>query len=1027
MYDFKKIEAEVIGFWEKEQIYKKAVEKNSKGKKFYYLDGPPYTTGAIHVGHAWGKSLRDCYLRVLRMKGYKVFDTPGFDMHGLPIEVQVEKEKGINNKQEIVSKIGVENFVKSCEEFAVRQMHPMVKDFKRMGVWLDWDRPYMTIKSQYIEGAWWALKKSQENGYLEKGKKAMTWCPRCATALAKHELEYETREEDSIFVKFRVISEEKNHKPEYLLIWTTTAWTTPFNLGVMVHPEIDYVKADVDGEVWIIAKALAGAVIQGLLGKKFHIIEEFKGEKINGLKYVHPFKEELKNCPETKNAYFVVMSEEYVSTMAGTGLVHCAPGCGPEDFEVGRRNNLKPFNEVDENGFFSNKMGRFAGFRAKEDDRKFIEELKKVDALLAETKVEHEYAHCWRCKTPVIFRATDQWFLLVSKLKTKMLKANEKIKWQPDWAGKKQFKSWLENLQDWCISRQRFWGIPLPIWECTKCKKYEVIGTIHELKERAGSVPENLHIPWIDKVKFICKDCSGEMSRVPDVLDVWLDSGAAPWAVLGFPAETEKFEEYWPIDFILEGSDQIRGWFNSLMCLSMVSHKKPSYKSVYMHGMIHDSQGRKMSKSLKNVISPYEVIGNYGVDAMRYYMVSGSSPGLDLNYNFEDMKTKFRNVGIFVNLANYLLEYSKSSGINPSKIKHPGLLSTEEIYIISKSNSAVKQYEEYFKEKLICKFPIAAEELLLELSRTYVQATREKINSEEREAVLYALYSCYMELLRLFAPVMPFVSEYVYQMFRQEFKLKPESVHLLKWPKHSDLKINPSLESDFLVAQAITQAALAAREKAGLGVRWPISDITIVTQDGEVTSSVSNLKEFILKQVNVKKLKIAKTIEGSKVELTANFSSIGRDFKQDAPMVLKEVNEHILHKVHAEGKAFVGKFELGRQHINVKEKLPDNITSAEFKNGIVYINTASAPELESEGFAREVTRRIQGMRKDNGLKKNDHVEVSIVSDYSISAWAKEISSKVGAKSIFFTEMNYPLKSEETVKTKKFMLGMKILK
>ncbi len=1022
MYDFKKVEAEVIEFWERENIYQKSVEKNSKGKKFYYLDGPPYTTGAIHVGHAWGKSLRDCYLRVLRMKGFKVFDRPGFDMHGLPIEVQVEKEKNIRNKQEILTKVGVESFVKSCEEFAIRQMHPMIKDFKRIGIWLDWDRPYMTIKNEYIEGAWWALKKAQENNYLEKGKKAMTWCPRCATALAKHELEYETREEDSIFVKLKVLGK----KNEYLLIWTTTPWTIPFNLGIMVHPEIDYVRADVNGEIWIIAKALAGAVIQGVVGKSFHILEEFKGETLNGLKYEHPFKEDVKNCPETKNAYFVVMSEEYVSTTAGTGLVHCAPGCGPEDFEVGRRNKLNPFNEVDENGYFSEKMGRFTGLKAKDDDRKFIGEIKKADALLAETKVEHEYAHCWRCKTPVIFRTTDQWFLLVSKLRQKMLKANEKIQWQPDWAGKRQFKSWLENLQDWCISRQRFWGIPLPIWECSKCNEYEVIGTIEELKSRAGNVPDNLHIPWIDNVKLKCKKCKNETSRVPGVLDVWLDSGAAPWASLGFPSKTELFEEYWPVDFILEGIDQIRGWFNSLMCLSMVSHKKPSYKAVYMHGMIHDSQGRKMSKTLKNVISPYEVIDKYGADAMRYYMISGSAPGLDLNYNFEDLKTKFRNIGIFVNLANYIIEYSKSSGINPSKIKNPGLLSTEEIYIISKSNTAVKTAEAMFKDKQVNKLPQAAEDLLLELSRTYVQATRERINSEEREAVLYALYNCYMELLRLFAPIMPFTTEHVYQLLKNELKLKAESVHLLTWPKYSDLKINPQLEDDFMITQAIAQATMSAREKAVLGVRWPVSEVTIVTQDAKISSAISNLNDFLKMQVNAKSINVSKSVEGSKVDITANQAAIGKDFKQDAPTILKEINDDTLKKLHKNGKAFVGKFELLRQHINVKEKLPENVISSSFKGGEVYINTKLTPELESEGFSREITRRIQGMRKDNGLKKKDEVEVSIASDYQLSGWVKEISSKVGAKSIFFKEMGYPIKAEEKVKGRIFSIGLKIL-
>ncbi|MBS3108491.1 isoleucine--tRNA ligase [Candidatus Woesearchaeota archaeon] len=951
MYDPIKIESDVFKFWEKNKIYYKAKEKNKGNTKFYYLDGPPYTTGTIHIGHAWGKALRDSVLRYKRMKGFDAYDQAGFDMHGLPIEHKVEEKLGLKSKADIVS-FGVQRFIKECEKFAIEQMHPMITDFKRIGIWLDFDNPYMTIKNSYIEGAWWALKKADENKLLYEGLKSMTWCSRCATALAKHELVYDEITDDSIFVKLNL----KNKNNEYLIIWTTTPWTLNFNLAVMVNPNIDYLKIKVENEKWIIAKALAGIFVNGLLGKQFEIMEEFKGESLEGLKYEAPFEFEPDDLKDNKNIHSVILSAEYVDVSGGSGLVHCAPGCGPEDYEAGKKYGLPAYNTVDENGRFT--KGKFAGLMAKKDDKIFIEAL--GDKVIAKTEISHEYAHCWRCNHPVIYRATRQWFLAVEKIKDKLIESNKKIKWQPEWGGSRWFNSWLNDLQDWCISRQRFWGIPLPIWVCNKCDNYAVIGTKEELKRLANDVPEDLHKPWIDFVKIECK-CGGQMSRVDDVLDVWLDSGAAPWACLNFPSDKELFKKWWPMDFILEGKDQIRGWFNSLICLSMASHKEPSYKAVYMHGMILDSRGRKMSKSLGNVISPYEVIEKYGVDAMRFYMITGASPGLDLNYNFDDVKQKQRTLMILLNIHNYLLENCSLIKFNPEEFTEDKKYDVEDRYIVSRLNSTIKEVTEMYEDYRINEPGNAIEGLILDLSRIYMQLTRDKINSdnlEERRNALHIIYKNLLNIIKLLAPITPYHSEHIYQGIKGQFNNKKESIHLYEWPKYDKDYINKNVEDGMALAFNVIREALYKRETAKINIRWPLSMLSVISNKEECYKSLNNLKDIIKKQANVKEVEI----------------KLDETLKEDMQIELDMI-----------------------------------LTS----------------KLEQEGYAREITRRIQDLRKKIGLKKENRINLFIKSDYDFGMHIEEIKKKANVNKLIFAEGGNN-NAKEKIKEKEFFIGIDVV-
>lgn len=938
-YDFKEVEPSILQFWKDHDVHSKANASNKGKKPFYFLDGPPYTSGRVHIGTAWNKSLKDLIMRYKRMQGFDVWDRAGYDMHGMPTEQATEKELGIKNKDEIL-KMGVEAFTKACREVSLKNMAQMNEDFRRLGVWMDFDDPYMPVTREYIEGEWWLIKKAHDNGRLYEGEKTMTWCSTCGTALAKHELEYEQVSDESIFLKFPIEGKDK----EFLIIWTTTPWTIPFNLGVMVNPKLEYVKAKVDDEVWVVAKGLAGAFIGSVCDKKFEIIEEFTGDKLEGTRYVHPLEDELKSVydeirEKSDKVHTVVMSEEYVDLSAGTGLVHMAPGCGPEDYEVGHREGIPPLNELSQSGVYSDKMGKFAGYIAKKDDKRFIEAFDETGLLAAKTRVEHDYAHCWRCKHPVVYRTTTQWFFKIEDLKDRMREINKGFNWVPDFAGSRNFDQWLANLRDNGITRQRFWGTPLPVWRCDACKNYKVIGSIKELEENAiNEVPEDLHKPWIDDVKMKCT-CGEEMARVPDILDVWIDAGSASWNCLRYPQSTEDFDRLFPADFILEGIDQIRGWFNLLYVASMVSMDKPSFKAVYMHGFVQDAKGRKMSKSLGNYILPSEVIEKYGADTLRYYMIGGANPGVDINYNFDDMKIKYRNLHILWNLHNYVIDLAETYGLRPGDVDK-NRLSVEDKYILSKANSLLKKMTERLDAYYLNEAPAIAEELFLELSRVYIQIVRDKLLGDEQQHVFNVIYEVLSKSLKMFSVTCPMICEQMHQDLKEKFNLTEESIFLGAWPAADESLIDTEVEEQFDSAKTIIQTILSLREKIQLGQRWPLHDAVIETEDKAVLAAVDNLKDIIMKQTTVKDI------------LT---------------------------------KPAKGDYE-----------------TAEAKNMKVYLNKELDDELRAEGFSREIMRRIQNLRKKAGLKKNDRIKLCIVADDEMTAmigkFKDEIAERVGAES-----------------------------
>jgi len=924
MMDFKKIEEEMLEFWDKNQIYKKVKGKGKKGKKFYFLQGPPYTSGKLHIGHAWNNNMKDIALRFFRLNGYNVWDRAGYDMHGLPTENKVQKELNLKDKEEII-KYGIEKFNKKCQEFSTNAAKAMNQDLKRMGIWMDFEDPYLPVTNEFMSSEWMLIKKASEQKRLYKGKKIMHWCGECETSLAKHELEYQTVTDNSIFLKFPI----KNKKNEYLIIWTTTPWTIPYNLAVMVNPELDYVKSEVETstgkEKWITAKQLSGVLISGFLGLNSKIIEEFKGSRLQGLEYIHPFYKELgqiydKLKKESPKVHTVILSKEYVDTTAGSGLVHCAPGCGPEDYEVGRENNILPFNTLDEKGFLT-ELGEFSKLRAKINDKKFIEKLKELGNLIEENPVEHEYAHCWRCSKPVIFRTTEQWFLKTEDLIQKILEYNKKVNWVPKTV-KNSYESWIANLKDNGITRQRFWGTPVPIWEC-ECKNTQIFGSIEELeKEAIGKLPENLHKPWIDNVKIKCSKCKKEMSRIPDIIDVWIDSGTVSWNCLHYPKRKDLFEEFFPADLIIEASEQARLWFSMLQICSTIMFNKSSYKGVFGHGMILDFQGIKMSKSLGNIISPYEVIDKYSSEILRYYICE-TAAGKNINFNWEEVKQKQRNLLVLLNTANYLIQLKSET----KKQK----LEIEEKYILSRLNDSIENVTNNFKSFNFDKTITEIEKLFLDISRIYIRLTRDKSN-ENPLLIFETLKESFIKTLQMFSTICPLITEKIWQQLRENGIVKEESIHLTSWPKSNKKLINKKLEENFQIALEIIEKGLAIRDKEQIGLKWPLQKATVYLPKEKKIQK--EFESILLNQLNVKKI----------------------DFKSG-----KEIQ--------------------------------------------VSLETKLTPELEAEGFAREISRKVQAARKEASLVKKDLIELEIISGFNdkLKIHEKSIKEKVGAKIIFFVE------------------------
>lgn len=980
--DLPKLEEEVQKYWENNNIFKEVCNSRRGSKKFYFLQGPPFTSGKAHIGHAWNHALKDFVLRYKTMQGYDVFRRAGWDMHGLPIEVKVEEEVLKSKSKKDIEKFGIENFVSECKNFAIRNMYSMTSQLKRLGAWLDWEDPYMTLSKEYIESVWFGIKKAHEKNLLYEDVQVIHWCPRCETALAGYEAkdEYQEIEDFSIYVKVQLKGKE-----EKILIWTTTPWTLPANVAIALHPEFNYVRVKLNGEILILVKEM----LEKALGKdaEYEILSEMSGQELDNLEYLP-----ILDIPLQKNfEHRIVMAPNLVNLEEGTGCVHIAPGHGEEDFEVGKIYNLKVLSPVDEQGRLTAEP--YKGIYIKDANSLIIEDLKKRGSLLREEKIYHRYPHCWRCKSPLLLRTTKQWFLRVSRLVNDLVEKNKEISWVPKHIGSGRFENWLLNAKDWCISRQRYWNTPLPIWRC-ECGEIEVIGSIKELSKKSIEKIDienlDLHRPAIDKVKLKCPSCNKEMYRVKDVLDVWIDSGSASWACLGYPKDKKLFEELFPADFITEGSDQTRGWFYSLLVSSVIAFDRVPYTRVLYHGFTLDAEGRKMSKSLGNVIDPDEIIKEYGADILRFYTLWATVPWEDLRFSLDGVTTVEKIFNILLNSFEFTSRYMELDKFEFSEKLKPKY-EIEDLWILSRFNSLIeevtKSMENLHPHEVTREL---ANFIVFEFSRIYIKLIRERVwmekNKETKIAAYYTLYKILTNLSKLLAPIAPHSSEFIYRELTNE-----RSVHLTNWPIPEREIINKELEDEMEIAKEIIEAVKSARQKAKIKLRWPISRI-ILSLRKDV--KIKNVKSIILRACNAKEID-EKVLE-EEVIAKPNFSVIGPKFKDKSKLItdeLKKLDSKKLKKeIETKGKVKILNFIIEKEDIVFETKMPSELIAEEFSKGVVYIDSKISEKLYSEAMAREIIRRIQEMRKELNLNELEKVEIAILCSEKFAKFIRENKS-----------------------------------
>lgn len=863
-------EKNILKFWQDNKIFEKTLEKTKNNKRFVFYEGPPFANGLPGVHHLMGRAMKDVILRYKTMQGFFVERKAGWDTHGLPTEMAAEKKLGIKDKKEIEKDI--KGFIEECRNSVFTYKKEWEDFTQRIGYWLDLENAYVTCTNDYIESLWWILKTIWGKGLLYKDYKVVPYCPRCGTSLSSHEVAqgYKTVRENSVYVKFPV----KGEKNTYFLVWTTTPWTLPGNVAIAINPNFSYIKIKIGEEYLILVKERISA-----LGQEYKILEEFRGNKLMGKEY-----EPLFNFTKPDKKAFYIIKGDFVSTEEGTGLVHIAPAFGEDDMIVGKENNLPIIVNIDEEGKFKEEVKNWAGKFVKEADPLIVEELKKKKNLFKEEIYEHEYPFCWRCDSALLYYAKQSWFIRTTAVKEKLIENNKKINWFPDYLKEGRFGEWLREVKDWNLSRERYWGTPLPIWECKNCKKTICIGSIKELSEKSGaSFPiKDLHRPHIDEITMKC-DCGGEMKRVLEVVDVWFDSGSMPFAQWHYPFENKDRidkKEFFPADFISEGIDQTRGWFYTLLVVSTILGMDSPYKNVVSTGIVLDAKGQKMSKSKGNIVHPEDVIDKYGADTARFYFYTINPVAETKRFDFKDVQAlynKFFNT--IANSQQFFATYKKD-GFKPKEIFKPEIILDK--WIVSSLENLNKQVIEKLDQYDIVGSARLFEDFVDDLSNWYIRRSRKRFQKpereEEKEEASQALYYVLLKLSKLLAPFAPFISDSLYK----ELGGKEESVHLDEYPVSQDNLIDNSLIEEMKKIREIVVLVLAERIKNGIKVKQPLQILKIKNKKIK-----EELQGLIKDEVNVKEIIFDPKIE-NEIELD---TQITPELKKEGQ--IREIVRHI--------------------------------------------------------------------------------------------------------------------------------------
>ena len=971
-------EKEVIEFWKKNDIFKKSLKIREGHPTFMFYDGPPTANGKPHIGHIETRVFKDVIPRFWTMKGYEVPRKAGWDTHGLPVELEVEKMLGINGKPQI-EKYGVEPFIQKCKESVWKYKHEWEQMSDRVGFWADMDDPYVTYHDDYIESEWWALKEIHKKGLLYKGHKIVPYCPRCGTSLSSHEVAqgYKDVRETSCIARFKV----KNEENTYILAWTTTPWTLPSNVALCVNPKETYVKIKAeDGKKYILAEALVPSVIKG----EYEIITKYIGDELYGTEY-----EPLYNFAKPEKKAWYVIADNYVTLTDGTGVVHIAPAFGEDDSRVGKDNDLPFVQLVDEQGNFSKETGKWAGTFVKDADKLVLKDLEDRGLLFAALPYEHSYPFCWRCDTPLLYYAIDTWFIKMSALRDRLVANNNTVNWMPENIKDGRFGNFLENVIDWGLSRSRYWGTPLPVWEC-ECGHYDVIGSREELKERCENVPDDieLHKPYLDPLTMKCEKCGKEMHRVPYVIDCWFDSGSMPFAQYHYPFENkELFHKHFPAQFISEAIDQTRGWFYTLMAISTLLFDKSPFENCLVLGHVQDKDGQKMSKHKGNVVDPWQVLDNQGADAVRWYFCASSSPWLPTRFYPEGISEYQRKfIGTFWNTYAFYVLYADIDDFNPMDYKlEYDKLSQMDKWALSKLNTLVKTVDELMTDYKVTESARAIQDFTDELSNWYVRRSRDRFwaNGMEQDKVnaYMTLYTCLVTLAKVCAPFVPFMTEEIYQNLVTNLdKTAPESIHLCDFPVANEDYIDEKLEENMETVLKIVTLGRACRNVSGMKNRQVLSKAYVESKK----KLDENYYYIIKEELNVKELEFVDDASSFvSYNVKPNLKTVGPKFGA----ILPKINQMLrmgdgtayVRELKENGKVVLeigeAKVELLEEDLLIETTKSEKYISMQEDDMIVVLNIELTPELIEEGFVRELISKIQNLRKESGFEVQNHIEI----------------------------------------------------
>ena len=974
--NFVEREKKIEKFWEDNHIFQKSIDERAEGEPYTFFDGPPTANGKPHIGHVLTRVIKDMIPRYQTMKGHKIDRKAGWDTHGLPVELEVEKLLGLDGKEQI-EEYGLEPFIQKCKE-SVWKYKGMWEDFSgTVGFWADMEHPYVTYENDFIESEWWALKQIWEKKLLYKGHKIVPYCPRCGTPLSSHEVAqgYKDVKEKSAIAKFKVVGEDA-----YILAWTTTPWTLPSNVALCVNPEETYVKVVSEGETYYMAEALLSSV----LPEGYEVVEKFVGKDLEYKEYepLFPFVE------LSKKAYYVVC-DTYVTLTDGTGVVHIAPAFGEDDNKVGRKYDLPFIQLVDGKGEMT-KETPWAGTFCKKADPLVLKDLKERGLLYAAPNFEHSYPHCWRCDTPLIYYARESWFIKMTEVKEDLIRNNNTVNWIPESIGKGRFGDWLENVQDWGISRNRYWGTPLNIWEC-ECGHQHAIGSIEELKSMSDNCPDNieLHRPYIDAVTIKCPHCGKEMHRVPEVIDCWFDSGSMPFAQWHYPFENKDvFESHFPADFISEAVDQTRGWFYSLLAVSTLLFNKAPYKNVIVLGHVQDENGQKMSKSKGNAVDPMEALTTYGADAIRWYFYINSAPWLPNRFHGKAVTEGQRKfMGTLWNTYAFYVLYAEIDQFNPMEhtLNYENLPVMDK-WLLSKLNSCAKAVDENLGAYKIPEAARAMQEFVDDMSNWYVRRSRERFWAkgmpEDKVNAYMTLYTALVTIIKTAAPMIPFMTEDIYQnLVRNLDKDAKESIHLCDFPAVKEEWIDAELEKDMDLVLKVVVLGRAARNGANIKNRQPIGKM-FVKADLELPDF---FRQIIEEELNVKNAEFTQDVSAfTTYTFKPQMRTLGPKYGKllnairtaltevDGNAAMNDLNTKGILKLDIDGN----EVELTPEDVLTEMTQKEGYVS-ETDNGItVVLDTNLTEELLEEGFVREIISKIQTMRKEADFEVMDHITVS---------------------------------------------------